>query len=66
MGTGFDFFSERSWPTNADQTPEARASRLLLASIMRRHGFRPYEYEWWHFTLADEPFPDTYFDFPVK
>jgi D-alanyl-D-alanine dipeptidase len=33
---------------------------------MQLHGFKPYPYEWWHFTLADEPYPDTYFDFPVK
>ena len=66
MGTGFDFFSERSWPDNADQPPQARANRLLLANIMKRHGFKPYAYEWWHFTLANEPYPDTYFDFPVR
>jgi D-alanyl-D-alanine dipeptidase len=66
MGTAFDFFSTRSWPTDAGQTPEVRANRLLLSTIMQRHGFKPYEREWWHFRLADEPFPDTYFDFPVK
>jgi len=33
---------------------------------MQRHGFVPYAKEWWHFTLANEPFPDTYFDFPVR
>jgi D-alanyl-D-alanine dipeptidase len=66
MGTGFDFFSTRSWPTDAAQPSEVRAHRLLLSSILQRHGFKPYENEWWHFTLADEPFPDTYFDFPVK
>lgn len=66
MGTGFDFFSERSWPDDAQQPSEARANRLLLSSVMQLHGFTPYPYEWWHFTLADEPYPDTYFDFPVK
>jgi D-alanyl-D-alanine dipeptidase len=66
MGTGYDLFSERSWPTDTDQPSQARANRLLLSSIMQRHGFRPYEFEWWHFTLADEPYPETYFDFPVK
>ena len=66
MGTGFDFFSPRSWPTDADQPSEVRAHRLLLSTIMQRHGFKPYEYEWWHFTFADEPYPDTFFDFPVK
>ncbi len=66
MGTGFDFFSERSWPDDPEQPTEARANRLMLSSVMQLHGFKPYPYEWWHFTLADEPYPDTYFDFPVK
>jgi len=66
MGTGFDFFSERSWPNDPAQPVEARANRLMLASVMKLHGFEPHPYEWWHFTLADEPYPDTYFDFPVR
>jgi D-alanyl-D-alanine dipeptidase len=66
MGTGFDFFSKRSWPNDPEQPTEARANRLLLSSVMQLHGFIPYPYEWWHFTLADEPYPNTYFDFPVK
>jgi D-alanyl-D-alanine dipeptidase len=66
MGTGFDLFSERSSPTDADLPSQARANRLLLSSVMQRHGFTPYELEWWHFTLADETYPDTYFDFPVQ
>lgn len=66
MGTGFDLFSERSWPDDARQPPQVRANRLLLSSVMRRHGFRPYAHEWWHFTLEGEPWPDTYFDFPIR
>lgn len=66
MGTGFDFFSTRSWPTDPNQPPEVRANRLLLSIVMQKHGFKPYEREWWHFRLADEPFPDSYFDFPVE
>jgi D-alanyl-D-alanine dipeptidase len=66
MGTGFDYFSPRSWPDDPQQPAQARANRLLLSSVMQRHGFKPYPYEWWHFALADEPYPDTYFDFPVK
>lgn len=66
MGTGFDFFSERSWPDDLRQPADARANRLLLSSIMQLHGFKPYPYEWWHFTLVEEPYPDTYFDFPVR
>lgn len=66
MGTPFDFFSTQSWPTDADQTAEVRANRLLLSSVMQRHGFIPYDREWWHFRLGDEPFTDTYFDFLVR
>jgi D-alanyl-D-alanine dipeptidase len=66
MGTPFDFFSPRSSPADPTVTPEQHANRMLLAAAMRRHGFRPYEKEWWHFTLRGEPFPDTYFDFPVR
>ena len=41
------------------------ANRMILREIMTSHGFKPLAEEWWHFTLADEPYPDTYFDFPV-
>lgn len=66
MGTGFDFFGPESWPEYAGITPAQRAHRLLLRTLMLEHGFRPYPKEWWHFTLADEPFQDTWFDFPVQ
>jgi D-alanyl-D-alanine dipeptidase len=66
MGTGFDFFGPESWPAHAALAPQQRANRLLLQVLMKRAGFRPYAKEWWHFTLKDEPFPDTYFDFPVQ
>jgi D-alanyl-D-alanine dipeptidase len=46
--------------------PQLRANRNLLNTVMTRHGFRALPQEWWHFTLENEPFPDTYFDFPVK
>lgn len=65
MGTGFDFFSPISWPTSMAVTVQQRTNRLLLRSIMLRHGFRPLQEEWWHFTLENEPYPTTYFDFPV-
>ena len=39
---------------------------MILREAMLRHGFRPISSEWWHFTLADEPYPDTYFTFPVR
>ena len=41
-------------------------NRMLLRSVMLKHGFKPVDTEWWHFTLADEPYPDTYFDYPVR
>ncbi|MBN1276309.1 MAG: M15 family metallopeptidase [Deltaproteobacteria bacterium] len=66
MGTGFDFFSPRSWPSDPTMKPEQRASRMLLQSVMEKHGFRRYEKEWWHFTLVNEPYPDTYFNFEVR
>ena len=66
MGTPFDFFGEQSWTAFADLSPQQRANRLLLREIMQKHGFRPYGKEWWHFTLKDEPFPETYFNFPVE
>jgi D-alanyl-D-alanine dipeptidase len=47
-------------------TAEQFANRMILREAMMRHGFKPFDTEWWHFTLRDEPFPDTYFTFPVK
>jgi D-alanyl-D-alanine dipeptidase len=66
MGTPFDFFSSRSWTTAESISATARANRALLAASMQRRGFRPYVKEWWHFTLSHEPFPGTYFDFPIR
>jgi D-alanyl-D-alanine dipeptidase len=66
MGTRHDFFSPRSSPSNTSVSPAAQANRRLLAEAMAKRGFRPYDKEWWHFTLQNEPFPDTYFDFPVE
>ena len=66
MGTPFDFFSPKSWTADPSISAEAHANRMLLATAMRRDGFRGYDKEWWHFTLRGEPFPDTFFDFPVK
>jgi zinc D-Ala-D-Ala dipeptidase len=66
MGTPFDFFSPLSWPGSAGVGAQARENRAMFAAAMRRRGFQPYPREWWHFTLAHEPFPGTYFDFPVK
>ena len=66
MGTPFDFFSPKSWAADPSVGAEAHKNRMLLAASMRRHGFRGYDKEWWHFTLRGEPFPDTYFNFVVK
>jgi zinc D-Ala-D-Ala dipeptidase len=66
MGSPFDFFSPKSWPSDTSVGAQAQANRALLAAAMTRGGFRSYDKEWWHFTLVDEPFPDTYFDFPVS
>ena len=66
MGTPFDFLSPRSNTSNPTVSAQAHKNRMLLASAMSKRGFRPYAKEWWHFTLRGEPFPETYFDFPVR
>ena len=66
MGTPFDFFDPRSWTTSALPTPQQRANRLLLQTMMTAAGFRGLREEWWHFTLDNEPYPEQYFDFPVN
>lgn len=64
MGSPFDFFGEVSHPDYTGITDEQYANRMMLRNTMIRNGFAPLECEWWHFMLADEPYPDTYFDFP--
>jgi len=66
MGGPFDFFGELSHPDHPGVTPAQHANRMLLRQAMLDHGFKPLSTEWWHFTLKDEPYPDTYFDFPVR
>ncbi len=66
MGTPFDFFSPRSAPGDKSVSVQVQANRKLISDAMRRRGFSPYNKEWWHFTLRDEPFPNTFFDFPVR
>lgn len=66
MGSIFDFFGEQSHPDFQGIIPQQRANRLFLRSIMTKHGFMPCYNEWWHFTLANEPFPETYFNFPIE
>ena len=66
MGSPFDMFSEISHPDYKGITDEQYENRMLLQNLMVKAGFLPIDCEWWHFTLKDEPFPDTYFDFPVS
>jgi D-alanyl-D-alanine dipeptidase len=66
MGGPFDLFSELSHPDCRDFSPEQYENRMLLQKVMLRNGFLPLDNEWWHFTLRDEPYPDTYFAFPVS
>ncbi|HLZ18846.1 MAG TPA: M15 family metallopeptidase, partial [Smithellaceae bacterium] len=66
MGTGFDCFHEISNTENPKIAKRQRIYRLLLKTLMEKHGFRNYDKEWWHYTLNNEPYPNTYFNFPVK
>ena len=66
MGGSFDFFDLLSWPASTLVTPVQHGNRMKLRDAMLRHGFLPLQEEWWHFTLRDEPYPATYFDFPVQ
>ncbi len=66
MGTPFDFFDPRSHTESPDVTPEQLANRLRLRDAMEEGGFRNYSAEWWHYTLRDEPYPDEYFDRPIR
>jgi len=66
MGTPFDFSDQSSWPYSQAVTPEQKDNRMMLRTAMKRHNFRPYDREWWHFTLNGEPYPRTYFDFPIE
>ena len=66
MGSSFDMFSEISHPDYRGITDEQYKNRMTLRNAMMRNGFEPIFCEWWHFTLKDEPYPETYFDFPVS
>ena len=66
MGSPFDYFSEVSHPDYKGVAKEQYENRMFLQDMMVRGGFEPYDCECLHFTLRDEPFPDTYFDFPVS
>lgn len=66
MGSPYDFFDPVSWPSSDSIPDAARENRMKLRDVMLRHGFDPLTEEWWHFTLRNEPYPDRYFDFPVR
>ena len=66
MGSPFDFFGEISHPDYKEITEEQYENRMTFQRVMVRNGFEPISCEWWHFTLRDEPYPDTYFEFPVS
>ena len=67
MGGTFDWFGPESHPDYTEGiTKQQFQNRMILRDAMMRHGFKPFNTEWWHFTLENEPFPDTYFTFPVK
>ncbi|HQE05390.1 MAG: M15 family metallopeptidase [Tepidanaerobacteraceae bacterium] len=66
MGSGFDFFGDISNHGTHLITPEQEKNRNILRDAMVEAGFKVYPEEWWHYTLENEPYPDTYFDFPVK
>ena len=66
MGGPFDLFSERSHPDYRGISAEQYDNRMILRRAMLRNGFRPIDCEWWHFALNNEPYPDTYFNFPVS
>lgn len=65
MGTHFDYMDPLSHNDNKNISAEAHQNRMLLKNTMMKYGFEPYEKEWWHFTLKNEPYPNTYFNFPV-
>ena len=66
MGSSYDFFGEASWIEYPNLTNTQKANRQLLQKMMLTYGFKNYYKEWWHFTLRNEPFPNTFFDFPIE
>lgn len=65
MGSPFDFFDPRSHPQSTLVSAKARANRSKLPRYMEAAGFQGLATEWWHFTLAEEPYPDRYFNFLI-
>ena len=65
MGSPYDFFGEQSWVDYPSISEKQKKNRQLLEAVMTKYGFRNYPKEWWHFTLRDEPYPGTFFDFEI-
>ena len=66
VGGELDWFSPISGHGYEDLTPSQKQNRLYLKETMEAAGFSAYSEEWWHYRLTDEPYPDTYFDFPIE
>ena len=66
LGTSWDYFDARSHTASQAIDEDAAKNRQILKRIMESAGFRGYYAEWWHFTLKNEPFPETYFDIPIQ
>jgi zinc D-Ala-D-Ala dipeptidase len=66
FGSSFDYFGEASHHDNSKVDIQYLEMRNYLRQVMKKHGFKDYSVEWWHYTLENEPFPDTYFNFVVS
>jgi len=66
FGTGYDCFDALANVEDPRITTDQKVRRLMLRALMEKHGFKPYPPEWWHFTLRDEPYPETWFDFEIE
>lgn len=66
MGSPFDRFDPISYHGSGQITRQQSENRRLLKEALESSGFRAYEKEWWHYTLNQEPYPDTYFDFMIR
>ncbi len=66
MGTSWDYFGPESWPSSTAVSQIAQKNRKTLQDVMMKYNFKPYNEEWWHFTLGNEPYPNTYFNFNIE
>jgi zinc D-Ala-D-Ala dipeptidase len=66
FGTGYDCFDALANVDNPSMNVDQKTKRIMLRALMEKHGFKPYPPEWWHFTLRDEPYPESFFDFEIE